>query len=461
MASIFQLLPNSRPDSINRKIFRAATIVGLLTVLSRVAAAAKELVVAHAFGRSDAVDAYLMAFVLPAFLVTLIMAALGSALLPVLAQTRQKEGEAAARKLLGSVVTASTVLLIALAIMLALCAPLYLPFLAHNFGPEKLLLTRKLLFLFLPWMVFNGLAMLLAYILNAGEKFALPALVPLLTPLVTIASIELARSKGTFSIALGMTIGAALEALLLLRLLWAHGVAVSFRWGGLDPALRGVLVQYAPLMFGSFLTGSTLVVDQSFAAMLPAGSVAALSYASKLSNAVLLIGSTALSTATLPYFSKMVAEGDWPGCRHTLKRYIVLIIILAVPLTLGLIVFSQPIVRLLFQRGAFTSADTQIVTHVQMFYCVQIPFLTLAVLFARFLSSIRRNDVVMYAAAINLTVNIVMDLVLMRIWGIAGIAASTAIVSMVSLAFLAISSARLLRHPVPVAGTVAQAHASQ
>ena len=461
MASIFQFFPNSRPDSVNRKIFRAAAIVAGLSVLARIAATLKELVVAHAFGRSDALDAFLIAFVLPSFVMNLIMGGLGSALLPVLVETRQSEGEDAATKLLSSILFVSLLTLLGASVLMALGAPLYLPFLAHSFSPEKLLLTRKLLYLLLPWMIFNGIATLLAYIMNAGEKFALPAMVPLITPLATIVFIVSFKAQGAFSLALGTAAGGLIEAIVLFRILAAHDVRLSLRWGRFDPAVRKVLAQYAPMMAVSFLMGSALVVDQSFAAMLPAGSVAALSYANKISNVILVIGGTALSTATLPYFSRMVAENDWFGCRHTLKRYVALITAVTVPVTVMLIVFSNLIVRILYQRGAFTSADTQVVSLVQACYCLQIPFQMLSLLFARFISSVRRNDLILYAAAANLTVNIVMDLVLMRIWGIAGIALSTTLMNIVSLVFLSISSIKLLNQQVPGTVTAVEAHASR
>jgi len=145
MASIFQLFPNSRPDSINRKIFRAALIVGVLGILARIAGTGKELVVAHAFGRSDALDAFLIAYLMPAFAVNLLMGALGSALLPVLVETRQKQGAHAAEEFLSSTVCLSAVVLLIVAALLGLCEPSYLPRVGHGLPAAKLLLTRKLL----------------------------------------------------------------------------------------------------------------------------------------------------------------------------------------------------------------------------------------------------------------------------------------------------------------------------
>jgi len=359
-------------------------------------------------------DAFLIAFLLPSFFVTLVMGAAGSALVPVFVATRQNKGLEAAETLLSSLMVITVAALSALALLMCSFAPYYLPYMAHAFSPEKLRLTRELLYLLAPWLIFNGVGQLVTSVLNAGEKFALPALVPLVTPLLIIACVTLGAEKmGAFALVVGSLAGSALEATLLVKLLRDHGIKPRLRWGGLDSSLRMVMLQYAPLLAGAFLMASVAVVDQSMAAMLPAGSVSALGYANRIVSGIAALGANAISAATLPYFSKMAVAADWAGCRHTLKRYVALIAATTVPFTLLLIAFSRPIARLLYQRGAFTAADTELVSHIQSFFALQIPFLLLCALLVRFLSAIRRNDLLMYGCAINLTVNIGLNFALM------------------------------------------------
>jgi putative peptidoglycan lipid II flippase len=123
----------------------------------------------------------------------------------------------------------------------------------------------------------------------------------------------------------------------------------------------------------------------------------------------------------------------------------VLILATTVPLTLALMALSHPLIRLVFQRGAFNARDTDLVSHVQMCYFIQIPFYICGMLFVRFLSSIRRNDVLMYGSAISLVLDISLNLVLMRKMGIAGIALSTSLVYVVAFVILGTMSVRLLR----------------
>lgn len=441
----FQFLSEGGADSTNRKIFRAALTVGLIGLLAKAALGGKELVIAQWFGRSDALDAFLIAYLLPSFVMNLLTGALASALVPVLVETRHRNGQEATERLVSSVAFLSLVVLSAVALLLALLAPLYLPWLGSSFSPEKLLLTRKLLYVLLPWIVLSGMAAMASCVLNSGEKFALPALVPVVTPLVTILFILLvARRAGPFSLAAGAAAGSLLEAALLVYFLRAHRTRFSLRWGGTDESLRSVLSQFAPMLAGAFLMGSATVVDQAMAAMLPGGSVAALNYANKIVNMALTTAAPALGTAVLPYFSKMAVAGDWQGCRHTLKRYSLLVISAAVPFTLLLMAFSKPIVRLIFQRGAFTPADTALVSTVQICYSIQIPFFIWGMLFVRFLSSIRRNDLLLYGACINLVVDVVLNLILMKYWGVAGIAFSTSLVFVVSWMFVATCVLRIL-----------------
>ena len=457
----FPLFTKTDSDSINQKIFRAALIIGLLTLLTRVGTIVKELAVARTFGRSDAMDAFLIAFLLPSFFVTLIMGAAGSALVPVFVATRQNKGREAAETLLSSLILITVAALSVLALLMCIFAPYYLPYMAHAFSPGKLRLTRELLYLLAPWLIFNGVGQLVTSVLNAGEKFALPALVPLVTPLAIIACVMFTVGRlGAFALVGGSLAGSIVEAALLVKLLRDHGIKPRLRWGGLDSSLRMVLVQYAPLLAGAFLMASVAVVDQSMAAMLPAGSVSALGYANRIVNGIAALGATALSAATLPYFSKMAAAADWAGCRHTLKRYVALIAGITVPFTLLLIAFSRPLSRLLYQRGAFTAADTELVAHIQAFFALQIPFSMLCTLLVRFLSAIRRNDLLMYGCAINLTVNITLNFALMKIWGVSGIALSTAVVYMVSFMFLSACTLTLLARGSSLESTTIQAQAS-
>jgi putative peptidoglycan lipid II flippase len=307
------------------------------------------------------------------------------------------------------------------------------------------MLTRRLLYALLPFIALSGLAVVWTAVLNAGERFGLPALSAILPPLSIVACLFLlGKAWGIYTLAVGTVTGVALQAAVLGRLLRVRGIRLEPRWYGWHPSLQQVVGQYAPALAATLLMGSTELVDQSMAAMLAPGSVAALNYARKIVSLFIVVGATPLGTAALPYFSQMVAKQDWSGCRHTLRVYSRSIALVTVPITLGLVVFSHSLIRIVFQRGAFTAVDTRVVSQVQAFLSLQIPFYFLAQLGVRFISALKRNWVLMVIAGVNMIDNIVFNLILMRYLGVAGIALSTSFVYLISCTLVYASIAKSL-----------------
>jgi len=425
-----------------RKILNATISIATCSALAGLAAAAKELVVARWFGLSDAVDAFLIAYLLPSFLVNLVAGSFSPAMIPTFIQVREGEGKEAAQRLFSSFMVISVGLLVGISALVGIFAPYFLPILGSGFSPAKLMLTRQLLYALLPFIALSGLAVTWTGILNAGERFGLPALSLILNPLSAICSLLLlGRRWGIFALVAGTVAGVALQAAVLGWMLSQRGVRLEPRWHGFDPNLRRVIGQYAPMLACALLMGSSDLVNQSMAAMLEPGSVAALNYARKVVSVFIVVGATPLGTAALPYFSQMVADRDWSGCRSTLRTYVRSIALLTVPLTLGLMVFSHPLIRILFQRGAFTAEDTRVVSHVLVFLSPEIPFLILVILGIRLISALKRNSVLAVIAGVNMALNLMLNLILMKYAGVAGIALSTSCVFLVSwvLVFSSIS----------------------
>jgi len=435
-----------QPLTANWKIFRAAVVIGAWSVIAKFAATGKELAVAAWFGRGDSLDALLIAMILPTTVVGLIAGSFSGALIPTYIHVRENQGQKAAEELFASVQVLSLLLLVVVTAVMGLGASYYLPVLGSGFGSAKLLLTRRLLYILLPFLVLNGTLSVWSSILNAGERFTLPALTPVVTPIVVIlALLILGRVWGIVAIAVGTIAGGILEVTLLGCALYTQGISLRPRWYGFSPELRLVLRQYGPMSAAALLMGTSPIIDQAMAAMLKGGSVAALSYGNKIVTTTTFLCSAALSTAVLPYLSQMVTKKDWCGCRRTLKVYSFLVLSVTIPIAISLTVCSRPLVRLLYQRGAFTEQDTVVVSGVQIFFAILVPFYTWAVLFVRLISSLNRNDLLAYAAVMNVCLNVLFNFILMRRFGVAGIALSTSLVYLISCIFLGFWALKLLR----------------
>ncbi|MEK7404700.1 MAG: lipid II flippase MurJ [Acidobacteriota bacterium] len=442
-----------RLRSVNHRIFAATLTVGSLAAAVKVAGALKLIVIARAFGTGDPLDAFLIAFLLPGFLAEVVGGSFHAALIPIFIEVHERDGRAAAQRLLSGVAAWNAALLVATAVMLGLTGRWILTLLGSGFDAGKLALARSLFYALLPVLILSGLSTVGRAMLNAGERFAVAALVPAATPLMTIALLlSPAAGLGPYALALGALAGSALELLVVLLALSRRGVSLIPRWRAGDPAVRRVMHQYGAAAAASVLMGGATVLNAPMAAMLGPGSVSALNYGGKLLTVVLAIISTALSTAILPHFSRMAALGDWRGLRHTLKTYSRLILLATLPLAVVLVWLSQPLVRALYQSGAFTEADTRLVAAVQRFFFLQMPFSLLGVLAVRLVSSLKANRLLVQAAVISLPLNVVLNYVLMNWLGVAGIALSSSAVSMTSLCYLGYKLLGLIRRAGASAG---------
>ncbi|GMV51490.1 MAG: membrane protein [Nitrospira sp.] len=430
----------------NRRVLAALFTVGGCSLLAKVSAFAKDAVVAYQFGRGDELDAFLIALVVPQFTITLLGGSLNAALIPTYIQVREQEGPEAAQRVFSTVTMLTGNFLLLTCLVLMLSAPWLMPILAGGYAPEKLSLAKALYAVLLSTVLFSGIGTTWGAVLNAGNRFAWAAAVPMVTSFTTmLAVLLLARFWSVYALAAAAVMGAFIEAALLGWQLKRVGVSLVPQWYGLNQATRQVLGQYWPMVAAAFLMGSTHLISQGMAAMLDSGSVSALGYGNKLTAVLLGIGATAVGTAFLPHFSNMAASGDWVGMRHTLVTYSGLLLAATVPLSALLIYLSEPLVGILFQRGAFNAGDTHVVGQVQAAYLLQVPFYLMGMLCVRCVTALRSTQVMVWGNIINLVACILLTYLFMRLFGVVGIALATSAMYGISCLFLMVVSWMLLQ----------------
>lgn len=421
--------------STNRRIFAAMVVVGVATLFGKALAMAKDMAVASYFGTSDSVDAFFIAVAVPTFAINVIAGSIPAALIPVYLRARERDGVAGASRLLGNVLVLAGMAIGVSCLVLALAAPIIMPLVGARFGGEKLALTRHLFVLVLPGVFISGLSATLAAVLNAHERFLLPSIAPAFISLFSLVFLFGAADHwGIYALAIGLTTGYVVELVVLGWSVRAQSLFEMTRWGSWrDPDVRLVLRQYAPLVIGAAVMASSPLIDQTMAATLGSGSIAQLGYGSKIVTAGMAIGVTAMSKAIFPHFSRMVATQDWSGLRHTLRTYSRLGLAAGVAVVLMIVMWSEPLVRVFFERGQFTASDTRLVANVQALYAVQIPFYLLGMMGVQLLHAIGANRVLMCISIGNFFTNIIGNYIFMQVWGVAGIAFATSMVYLLSM----------------------------
>ena len=432
-------------SAIGGKVLSSTVVVAFGTLVVKAVAMGKELIVARTYGTSSTLDAFLIAFLLPSFAVNILANSLRAAFIPTYTQVYTEDGKQAARSLFGSMTIITFGFLLLISLCMGAFADHILPLLSSGFSGETAELTRRMFYWLLPILVLSGSVNLSGAVLNAKGVFASVALTPLATPLsIMIFLLFFHGATGVLTLPIAVAVGAIAEVCVIAYLMNKHKAISLPTWARDRESIKVIARQYAPLAIGAVLMCSTTVIDMSMAAMNDEGSVASLNYANKIPAFLLTIGG-AIGVTLLPHFSRLVAEKKWRELRIALRGSVRLIVILSVPVTLLLVVLSEPIVRTIFQRLAFTEADTMQVANIQGWYLLQIPSFLLCLIAFRMISVLRATHLLMWGAALNLAVNTSLNVVLMKVMGVAGIALSTSLVYFASGCYLWTALTRVLR----------------
>jgi putative peptidoglycan lipid II flippase len=416
-----------------RTALTIAALLGATTLLVKVAALAKDWLVARQLGAGDELDAYLVAFLLPSYAVVVLAHSIASAMIPSYVRLWHERGLASAQRLAGGVLAGMLALLTAVTLVLLVAAPVALPWIGLGFSAEKMALAVALFYPMAVVVLASGTSATLAAVLNAHERFLAAAIAPVAVPLGTLATFALYQERfGVQALAAGTVVGFLIELVVLAVFAWWQGLLPLPRADRAAGELAHVGSQYLHLVLGALLMSSSLVVDQSMAASLGSGQVSIQQYGGKVVAVVLAVGAASLSTVLFPRFAHLIATRRYGDVQAMLRYYTRLIVLVSVPVVAILALFSEPLVRLLFERGAFTAQATAATSAVQLCLLPQIPFYVLAMLGARVLSALDGNAVVLRIGALNLAVNVVGNYVLMQWFGVRGIALATSLVYVVA-----------------------------
>jgi putative peptidoglycan lipid II flippase len=411
--------------------------VGGWTAVAKVAGALKVILAARLFGAGDAMDAYLIAFLAPSFFIDVLSGPLDAALIPSLIEMREKRGASNEEALYSTVLAGAGAALLAAALLAAAASGWIVRVLGSSFAADKLSLTRQLLLPMLVVVPLSGLSCTWRALLNSHRRFAFAAAVPAVTPVVSIiALVAMGKQYGVMALVTGTVAGGTLEAVLSCVGAKRLGYPVVPRWSGITPILRQVASQYAPLVAITLVMTGSALVDQGMAAGLGSGNVAVLSYGTRLLGVLIVIGPAAVGTAVLPHISTAAALSNPAAGRRSLRTYGLFIAAVIVPATAVVMYFSEPIIRLLFQQGAFSQAETHLVAGVQRAALLQLPLTVLLALEIRLTSAWKANRLLYRVAALSVVLTFVLDVIFMRWLGVIGIALAGAATRLVSSLYL-------------------------
>ncbi|MFP3928755.1 MAG: murein biosynthesis integral membrane protein MurJ [Desulfobacteraceae bacterium] len=368
--------PEFSTGSENRQVGRAAGTVGFFTLMSRILGLIRDMVVAGFFGSGMAADAFFVAFRIPNLLRRLFAeGSLSIAFIPVFTEYLQKKSREEAMELVRVTLTLLSVLLAAVALAGVLFSPWIVRLQAFGFGGAgpKYELTVLLTRITFPYIFLISIVALFMGVLNSLRRFAAPAAAPVFLNLGIIGAvywISPRLSEPVVGLAVGVIIGGLLQVLLQIPFLKDLGVSLRPAWQPAHPAVKRMGRLMLPAIFGSAVYQLNQFVGTLLASFLPEGSVSWLYYADRLVQFPLGVFAIAVSTAALPSLSRQAVEPGLHAFKQTLSYAMRLVFFITLPAMTGLIVLAPLIVRVLFERGAFDPAATQMTARALVLYSV-------------------------------------------------------------------------------------------
>jgi len=352
----------------NSAMAKSAGTVGVAVMCSRVLGLVREQIFAAMFGAGMAYDAFVVAFRIPNLLRDLFgEGALSAAFVTIFSRYDAGKTQEESWRLASNVLVFFAILLSCLTLLGIFLAGPLVSLLAPDFArvAGKAELTATLTMIMLPFLVFISLAAVVMGMLNTKGRFFVPAMASSFFNLGSIiggVSLALILPRYGYPAIIGMAVGTLIGGILQLGVQLPALRKTGFRFfphlNLRDPGLHSILRLMIPATIGLSATQINIFVNTSFAASCAEGSVSWLNYAFRLVQLPIGIFGVAFSIAAMPVMARHAARKDLPAMRDTLVSSLTMVFCLTIPATAGLILLSEPIIRLIFERGAFTALDT-------------------------------------------------------------------------------------------------------
>lgn len=346
-------------------LLKALAAVSSMTLLSRILGFVRDAVIARTFGAGAATDAFFVAFKLPNLLRRLFAeGAFSQAFVPVLAEYKNRRGEAATRILAGRVATLLFVILMAVAALGVIGAPLIVLVSAPGFTatPDKFDLTVTLTRIVFPYIVFISMVSLAGGILNTWSRFQVPAFTPVLLNVAMILAAAVAApwfDPPVMALGWGAFLGGILQLAIQIPALKTIGMLPGWDWAPKDEGVRRILKLMGPAALGVSVAQVSLIINTLFASFLATGSVSWLYYADRLMEFPTGMLGVALGTILLPSLAKHHADNDPGEYSRLLDWGLRLTLLLAAPAAVALGILAMPLIATLFYHGEFTVHDVE------------------------------------------------------------------------------------------------------
>jgi len=421
---------------------RAVASIGGFTLLSRAAGCVRDMVIAAIMGTGPVADAFFIAFKLPNFFRRLFAeGAFNQAFVPLFAGALHEGGKEAALRFAREAQAALLTLLLPLSALMIVFMPYVVAALAPGIydDPATYDLAIALSRIAFPYLLFISLVSLQAGVLNSLERFGHAAATPILLNLTLIAAalgLTAWMPTAGHALAWGVFAAGVIQYLWLAVACARVGMTLLPLMPRFTPRVRRLLMLALPAAIGSGLQQINSMLDVVWASFLPTGAISFLYYADRINQLPLGVVGVAIGTALLPLLSRQIKAGSHEAALANQNRAIEFALLLTLPATAGIIALHEPIIRILFERGAFTAASTLATAQALAAFAVGLPaFVLIKVLIPGF-SARQDTKTPLYVVMVSIAANVALNLALIGPLQHVGIALASSISGWLNVALM-------------------------
>src|SRR3954463_3648891 len=421
-------------------LWKATGTIGGLTMVSRVAGFAREMLMARVMGASAAADAFFVAFRLPNTFRRLFgEGAFSAGFVPLFSQRLHGEdGEAEARRFSEEVLAVFLPTLLLFTLLFEIIMPLFVAAISGYEG-EKLWLATFLTRITFPYLVLISLVSLFSGILNSLSRFTAAAFAPALLNLSMLIALLFVRVGGEVTataLAIAVTLGGVLQLGLLIAACRRAGVSLKLRRPRVTPGVRQFVRVVVPATLGAGVYQISAFIDTFFLTRIGSGSMSYFNYADRLNQLPLGVIGAALGTAILPQVSRHVGAGEADKAARVQGQAAELAMLLCIPAALALAVAAFPLVSALFQGGRFSAEDAQLTAMTLSIIVLGLPAYVLVKVLTPGFYARQDTATPVKVAVLVLVATVVLNFLLIPPFGIAGLASAIAICSWLNCVIL-------------------------
>lgn len=412
----------------------------VVTMLSKVLGFGREIILGYFYGTSAYSDVYIVSMNIPLVIFASIGTALTTTFIPLYQEVLNEQGEKRALKFSNNIMSIVVILSIIIGVFGYIFAePLVKLFAVHYTG-EKLILAVKFVRIMIGGVVFTGLSNLMASYLQIKGNFTIPGMVGFPYNVVIISSIILsAITKNIYILAMGTLIAMASQFLFQVPFAIKQGYKFKGTINLKDEYLKKMLWLVMPVLIGVAVNQVNTMVDRSLASGLGDGIITALNNAYRLNGFVMGLFISTLGAVIYPTLSKLSTENNKEKFAESVANSVNCVNLLVVPASIGAMILATPVVRILFERGAFNDRSTTLTATALVFYSIGMVGFGLRDILGKVFYSLKDTKTPMINGVIAVILNIVLNIVLVKVMGHGGLALATSLSALICIILLFIS----------------------